>query len=92
VKFKGNCDAELVVQSISDFYENRTSLFVLITGDGDFRCLVDFLILKKSDVTILIPNRKKFSTLLKRSKGSLTFLEDHYHKFNIKSPDADSSA
>jgi uncharacterized LabA/DUF88 family protein len=91
-EIKGNCDAELVVQSVMDFYENRTSRFILVTGDGDFRCLVDFLISKKVTTLILIPNRKKFSTLLRQSKGSLTFLEDHYHKFNIKSPDADSSA
>jgi uncharacterized LabA/DUF88 family protein len=33
-KIKGNCDAELVVKAVSNFYEQNTDKVVLITGDG----------------------------------------------------------
>ena len=60
---KGNCDAELVLQAMIDFEEYDRA--VIITGDGDFHCLVKHLILKDKLVALLIPNRFKFSALLK---------------------------
>lgn len=42
-KIKGNCDAELVLKATSDFYEKEFDCAILITGDGDFGCLVEFL-------------------------------------------------
>jgi len=80
-RVKGNCDAELVLQATSDFYTNLSDSYILITGDGDFRCLVDFLHKNKCSVLILAPNVHKCSKLLKRSAAKLTFLNDHYHKF-----------
>jgi len=80
-KVKGNCDAELVLKSVSDFYENKTDNYVLITGDGDFRCLVDFLIEKDKTVTILAPDKEKCSILLKRTQAKIIYLGEHYHKF-----------
>ena len=35
-KTKGNCDAELVLQSVVDLYEKKYDKAVLVTGDGDF--------------------------------------------------------
>jgi uncharacterized LabA/DUF88 family protein len=43
---KGNCDAELVLQATSDFYERQFQRAIIVTGDGDFACLVSFLKLK----------------------------------------------
>jgi len=78
---KGNCDAELVLKAMEDYYEQACGSFVLISGDGDFRCLVDFLIDKKQEVRVLAPNRKKVSILLKRTNSKITNLDEHYHKF-----------
>lgn len=84
-KIKGNCDAELVLKVCNDFYENNLRNFILITSDGDFACLIDFLINKNSKVLILSPNKKKCSFLLKKTKAVITDLVDHYHKFsNLK--------
>ncbi len=73
---KGNADSEMVLQSVRDFFEKEIGQVVLVSGDGDFSCLVDFLIEKKVFRTILIPNSKYCSYLLRKKKCSLTYLED----------------
>jgi len=78
---KGNCDAELVLHSVSDFYTEKANRFVLITGDGDFACLVKFLLENKKEVFVLAPHNKKCSFLLRKSGAHLTYLNDLYHKF-----------
>lgn len=60
---KGNCDAELVLQAMIEFPVYKKA--VVITGDGDFHCLVKYLLEQDKLKAILIPNRKKFSALLK---------------------------
>jgi uncharacterized LabA/DUF88 family protein len=79
---KGNCDAELVLKVCNDFYEKDINYFILVTGDGDFKCLVDFLIENNSRVLLIAPNYKKFSALLKKSKSEVLDLNDYYHKFS----------
>ncbi len=60
---KGNCDAELVLHAMVEYpnYERA----IIVTGDGDFYCLVKYLIEKEKFQTLIIPNRNKFSALLK---------------------------
>jgi uncharacterized LabA/DUF88 family protein len=53
---KGNCDAELVLHAMIE-YPNYDKA-IIVTGDGDFYCIVQFS-------AVLIPNRFKFSALLK---------------------------
>ena len=60
---KGNCDAELVLQAMIE-YENYDKA-VIVTGDGDFYCLVKYLIEENKLAAIIVPNRLKFSALLK---------------------------
>lgn len=60
---KGNCDAELVLHAMIE-YPNYDKA-IIVTGDGDFYCLVQFLIDKDKLSAVLIPNRFKFSALLK---------------------------
>jgi uncharacterized LabA/DUF88 family protein len=73
---KGNCDAELVLQAASDFYEHQFKQAVIVTGDGDFACLVSFLKAKQGLRAVLSPSHEKCSLLLKRSKVKITFLEE----------------
>src|SRR3989338_10250290 len=40
---KGNCDAELVLKTVSDFYTKTFDKCILISGDVDFGCLIEFL-------------------------------------------------
>ena len=60
---KGNCDAELVLQAMIE-YPNYDKA-VIITGDGDFYCLVKYLAEKEKLSAILVPNKFKFSAVLK---------------------------
>ncbi len=60
---KGNCDAELVLQAMIE-YPNYDKA-IIVTGDGDFYCLVQYLLGKEKLFAVLIPNRFKFSALLK---------------------------
>jgi uncharacterized LabA/DUF88 family protein len=60
---KGNCDAELVLQAMIDF--GNYDQAVIVTGDGDFYCLVRHLIKNKKLKVLLVPNRYKYSALLK---------------------------
>lgn len=60
---KGNCDAELVLRAMIEY--SNYSKAVIVTGDGDFYCLVNYFIGKDKLKAVLIPNRFKFSALLK---------------------------
>jgi uncharacterized LabA/DUF88 family protein len=62
-KTKGNCDAELILQAMIDF--NIYDKAVIVTGDGDFYCLVKHLLSNDKLEALLVPNRYKFSALLK---------------------------
>jgi len=61
---KGNVDAELVLHSAAVQYKNYDKA-VIVSGDGDFTCLVEFLDKKKKLLNIMAPN-KHFSSLLRR--------------------------
>jgi len=60
---KGNVDAELVLHTMIE-YPNYNKA-VIVSGDGDFHCLVKYLLEKGKLKNVLIPNRLKFSALLK---------------------------
>lgn len=75
-EIKGNCDAELVLQAVSDMYEALYNKAVVISGDGDFTCLVKFLQEKSRLKIVLSPNHKKASVLLRRAvPNDIVFLE-----------------
>lgn len=83
-KIKGNCDAELVLKAVSDFYTKSFDSCIIVTGDGDFGCLVEFLKENKSIALILAPDKSKCSFLLRNKNIEITFLNEQYHKFSSK--------
>jgi len=62
-KPKGNVDAELVLHSSAIEFSNYDEA-VVVSGDGDFYCLYEFLLKKGKLLKIIIPNRKSESSLL----------------------------
>lgn len=62
---KGNVDAELVLHTMIQF--NNFDGAVIVSGDGDFHCLIDHLVSEEKLAYLLIPNRKHYSGLLKRA-------------------------
>ena len=67
-KPKGNVDAELVLHSAAVEFPNYQKA-VVVSSDGDFYCLYDYLDKYNKLATIILPNRKTASTLLNRFAG-----------------------
>lgn len=62
-KIKGNVDAELVLHTMIE-YKNYEKA-VIVSGDGDFHCLIEYLDQKDKLYKVITPN-KRYSSLLKR--------------------------
>ncbi len=60
---KGNCDAELVLQAMIEYQKYDKA--VIVTGDGDFYCLAKYFIEQGKLEAMMIPNKHKYSALLK---------------------------
>lgn len=81
---KGNCDAELVLHTMIEY--SNFDKAVIVTGDGDFYCLVKYLIEKGKIQAVLIPNKLKFSALLKffEVRPFLRYMNDLRNKLEYK--------
>ena len=89
-KVKGNCDADLVLKAVVDFYENKFDKAILVSSDGDYAGLVKFLKEKDSFHSIISPGGK-CSFLLRKLNVSLAYLHTQREKlkyvgYNKKSP------
>jgi uncharacterized LabA/DUF88 family protein len=90
-KIKGNVDAELVLHAAAVEFANYDEA-VIISGDGDFYCLVEFLVQHNRLRKILTPNRN-FSKLLRKWTRYISSVSDfrdalEYKKANKKSGSA----
>ncbi|MEK9184996.1 MAG: NYN domain-containing protein [Patescibacteria group bacterium] len=65
---KGNVDAELVLHTMIEFKNFNKA--VIVSGDGDFYCLVDYLKKQNKLEQVLIPNENCYSSFLKRTNES----------------------
>jgi len=72
-KVKGNVDAELVLHTMLEW--NNYDKAVIVTGDGDFHCLVEHLKKKDKLEKLLIPNRNKYSALLRKFATDMAFID-----------------
>lgn len=86
-KTKANVDAELIIHATSHIYEQNLQKTILITGDGDFACLLDFWKKKKIKPTVLAPQENSCSYLIKKRKIKIKFLESPkiYNQIKISS-------
>ena len=82
-EIKGNCDAELVLQAMIDINDYHKA--VIVTGDGDFQCLVKHLRKVNKLGYVISPNRKWCSILLKReARGNHVFIEEMWSRLGLK--------
>ena len=67
-KKKGNVDVEIVFEIMKKLLEEERDFnkILLVSGDGDYKKLVDYLIKKDRFLKILFPNRKFASSLYKK--------------------------
>lgn len=80
---KGNVDAELVLHTMIE-YPNYDQA-VLVSGDGDFYCLLEYL--KKQDKlsAVLVPDSRRYSALFKRlGDEQIDYIETFRDKVEYK--------
>ena len=77
-KKKGNVDSDIIFHVMKKLYKKEDfNKVVLVSGDGDYRMLVDFLIEDNKFEKILFPNKKYASSLYKKlGRGYFSHLED----------------
>ena len=81
-KVKGNVDAELVLHTMVEY--QRYDKALLVTGDGDFYCLVDYLIKQEKLLKLMVPNEKKFSSLFRKVMSHVVFMNNLKEKLEYR--------
>lgn len=80
---KGNIDAELVLQATVDY--ERYDRAVIVSNDGDFYCLVNYLREKGKLRVVISPNHAKCSALLKKAaRAQIVFMDNLQNKLGRK--------
>ena len=70
---KGNVDTDIVFEIMKNLIDNKDfDKVVLVSGDGDYKKVVDYLIRKNRFKKILFPN-KKFASSLYKNLGAEFF-------------------
>jgi len=73
-KPKGNVDADLVLHAAAIEF-SKYDKAVIVSGDGDFYCLHEYLKKKQKLLRIIVPNSKSESSLLRSFQKYKTFIE-----------------
>lgn len=82
---KGNVDAELVLHTMIEY--SNFDKAIIVSGDGDFACLVEYLNKKTKLKKLIVPNRKRYSKLLKivlKNNKKILFLNSSKKKLQEK--------
>ncbi len=86
---KGNCDSELILHAMRLF--PMCDKIVVVTSDGDFRCLVEYLIFHNKLKQLLVPNGRRYSALLKSFREYTGYLNDMEKRLKKESPHRDKT-
>jgi len=81
---KGNVDAELVLYAAAKVYTDYDKA-IIISGDGDFQCLAEYLADNSKLLRIIVPN-KKYSKLLRKFTTYITRIDILKNKLEYKKP------
>lgn len=81
-KIKGNVDAELVLHCMIE-YPNFDKA-IIVSGDGDFHCLIEYLEKNGKLFRVGIPDKIKHSSLLKRFRHFFLYISDLKEKLQYK--------
>lgn len=65
---KGNVDAELVLHTMIQYKNYDKAL--IVSGDGDFHCLVEYLVKNKKLLKVLVPTKHYSGLLRKFNQGN----------------------
>jgi uncharacterized LabA/DUF88 family protein len=78
---KGNVDAELVLYAAAVEFGNYDKALI-VTGDGDFRCLIAYLKLHNKLLKLMVPNKFKYSSLLRIFEYETVFMNHLQQKLS----------
>ncbi|MEK7180714.1 MAG: NYN domain-containing protein [Patescibacteria group bacterium] len=78
-KVKGNCDADLVLKVVVDYYEKNFDQAVIVSSDGDYASLVNFLKGKKVLQSLVSPSNR-CSFLLRKQNIPIVYLDTQKNK------------
>jgi len=81
-KPKGNIDAELVLHAMIKYSNYKKA--IIVSGDGDFYCLIEHLKKREKLERVIIPDRYKFSSLLREFTSDMVFMNDLKDKLDYK--------
>jgi len=81
-KVKGNVDAELVLHTMIQ-YPNYYKA-IIVSNDGDFHCLVEHLHKKGKLLKLMIPDRRRYSSLLRKFRKNIVFMNNLRKKLEYK--------
>lgn len=70
---KGNVDAELVLHAAAVEFAHYDKALI-VTGDGDFRCLIEYLKQHGKLCKLMVPNKFKYSSLLRIFEYETVFM------------------
>ncbi len=81
-KIKANCDADICVTGVRNFFEENLKEAILVSSDGDYSVLMKFWISKGVRVKIISPAPpNKCSIFLKRLQIPITYIEQIFDLF-----------
>jgi uncharacterized LabA/DUF88 family protein len=82
-RIKGNCDAELVLQAMIDYADYDQA--IIVTSDGDFHCLVDYLKGKAKLRVVLSPSIDNCSRLLRKAaEDKVVYMDNLKYKLELR--------
>ena len=83
-RIKGNVDAELVLHTMIELTNFNKA--VIVTGDGDFHCLIEYLLNTSKLSSLIVPNKYKYSAFLKKKeyKPYTRYMNEFKNKLEYK--------
>ena len=79
---KGNVDAELVLHTMIE-YPNYNKA-IIVSGDGDFHCLVEYLVKQDKLLKLIAPNWNNYSSLLRKFMPKVVFMNTLKQKLEYR--------
>ncbi|MBU4332135.1 NYN domain-containing protein [Patescibacteria group bacterium] len=81
-KVKGNVDAELVLHAMIQYQNYKRA--IIVSGDGDFHCLIEYLRSKDKLYKIVIPDWNNYSSLLRKFMSKIIFMNQLRNKLEYR--------
>lgn len=79
IRVKGNVDAELVLHAMIEYRNYEKA--IIVSGDGDFYCLIEYLAKQDKLRKIIVPNTH-FSSLLRKFSNFIVNIQLFKEKLN----------